>query len=57
VERQHPGALVLQVHDPVWVEVEDESGAHQVGAILSQVFEQHYESAVAFPTGAKRLDK
>ncbi len=57
VERQHPGALVLQVHDSVWVEVEDESGAHQVGAILSQVFEQHYESAVAFPTGAKRLDR
>ncbi len=56
VERQYPGIMVLQVHDSVWVEVDDEEVADAVGAILSKTFEDYYEGAVAFPTGKKRLD-
>jgi DNA polymerase I-like protein with 3'-5' exonuclease and polymerase domains len=57
IEQERPGLLVSQVHDSVWVEVPGEPEALGVGRLLGSVFEDYYQHAVAFPTGAKRLDK
>jgi DNA polymerase-1 len=56
IEAGWPGVMVLQIHDSVWVEVDNETQADCIGSILSQTFEDYYRGVVAFPTGKKRLD-
>ena len=55
IEKNHPGTLVSQVHDSVWLEVDNQQHAETVGQLLTQTFENHYNNVVAFPTGNKKL--